>query len=147
MTGPRRKARTAALQALYEIDATGHEPGEATRRAIETAALAGEGAAFARDRVEGVLRDKEKLDQVIARYAPAFPVNQLATIDRNILRLAIYELLSDNVIPVKAAINEAVDLAKAFGGDASPKFVNGVLGSVAAEHAGRPRNPGKEHHG
>lgn len=147
MTGIRRKARTTALQALYEVDATGHEPVEATQRAIEAAGLDEEGAAFTRDRVEGVLREKTRLDKVIARYAPAFPVDQLAAIDRNILRLAIFELLVDNTIPVKAAINEAVDLAKAFGGDASPKFINGVLGSVAAEHAGQPRNPEKEQHG
>ena len=144
MTGSRRKGRTAALQALYEIDATGHEPLDAAQRAISAAELTEESASFARERVEGVLREKERLDRVITRYAPTFPVDQLAAIDRNILRLAIYELLLDNTIPVKAAINEAVDLAKAFGGDASPKFVNGVLGSVAAEHAGHPRNPGKE---
>lgn len=144
MTKLRRKARTAALQALYEIDATRHEPLEAIQRTIETSGLDDEGAAFARDRVEGVIKEKERLDRVIARYAPAFPVEQLAVIDRNILRLAIYELLLDNTIPVKAAINEAVDLAKAFGGEASPKFVNGVLGSVAAEHAEQPRNPEKE---
>jgi N utilization substance protein B len=144
MTGTRRKARTTALQALYEIDATGHESLDAVQRAIEAAGLTEDSAAFSRELVDGVLREKERLDQVIARYAPAFPVDQLAAIDRSILRLAIYELLVDNTIPIKAAINEAVDLAKAFGGDASPKFVNGVLGSVAAEHAGHPRNPGKE---
>jgi N utilization substance protein B len=87
---------------------------------------------FVRSLVNGVLDNKNNIDDVIRRFAPAFPVEQIAPIDRNILRLAIFEVLFDNRVPVKAAINEAVELAKGFGGDTSQKFINGVLGSVTA---------------
>ena len=94
--------------------------------------LSEENLGFAHELVEGVVRYKEKLDAQIHRYAPAWPIEQIALIDRNILRLAIFEILIDNKIPVKFAINEAVELAKNFGGDSSPKFINGVLGAISA---------------
>jgi len=78
-----------------------------------------------------VLEHQEEIDAVIRQKAPAWPLEQVAVIDRNILRLAIYEILIDNRVPVRAAINEAVELAKSFGGESSPKFINGVLGSVS----------------
>lgn len=122
-----------ALQALYELDCTGHSVDDVLSR-LAAEQEAPEGAVvFARELTRGVTGNLGRIDGVIARYAPAFPVEQLAPIDRNILRLAIFEVLLDNKVPMKAAINEAVDLAKAFGSDSSPKFVNGVLGSVAAE--------------
>ena len=93
-------------------------------------------ALFARELVRGVLTNRERIDNMIQTYAPAWPVAQLAAIDRNILRLAIFEILFNNKVPVKAAINEAVELAKTFGSDNSPRFINGVLGSISAE-AGR----------
>lgn len=86
---------------------------------------------FALELVNGVLENKEKIDKTITDTAPAFPLEQMAGIDRNILRLAIYELLIDNRVPMRAAINEAVELAKEFGGENSPRFINGVLGSVS----------------
>jgi len=79
-----------------------------------------------------VIQHKQEIDANIRRYAPAWPVEQLALLDRNILRLAIFEILYDNSSPVKVAINEAVELAKAFGTDSSARFINGVLGSVVA---------------
>ncbi len=79
-----------------------------------------------------MLAHREQIDQMIHDKAPAWPLEQVAVVDRNILRLAIYEILVDNRVPVRAAINEAVELAKAFGGQSSPKFVNGVLGAVSA---------------
>jgi N utilization substance protein B len=130
MTGFRRKARTIALQTLYELDCSAHKPKEILARLLEEKALPDEAADFARSLVNGVLQNKKGIDDVIQKFAPAFPINQIATIDRNILRLAIFEILFDNRVPVKAAINEAVELAKSFGSDASKKFVNGVLGSV-----------------
>lgn len=81
--------------------------------------------------MSGVLENKETIDKTISDTAPAFPVEQMAAVDRNILRLAIYELLIDNKVPMRAAINEAVELAKEFGGENSPRFINGVLGSVS----------------
>jgi N utilization substance protein B len=132
MAGGRRKARSVALQALYEIDSVGHDPEATLDRLLQETKLTGENAAFARELVRGVMRYREKLDAHIGRFAPAWPVPQLAIIDRNILRLAIHEILLDNRVPVKVAINEAVELAKAFGSDSSPRFINGVLGAVSA---------------
>lgn len=132
MAGARRKARALALQALYEIDSVGHEAGEVVTRLLANETLSEENAAFIRELVSGVIHNKEKIDQNIRRFAPAWPIEQIPVIDRNILRLAIFELLFDNKVPVKVAINEAVELAKRFGSDSSPKFVNGVLGSISA---------------
>jgi N utilization substance protein B len=81
--------------------------------------------------VNGVLENREAIDKTIGDTAPAFPIEQMAAIDRNILRLAIYEIVIDNRVPMRAAINEAVELAKEFGGENSPRFINGVLGSVS----------------
>ena len=132
MAGGRRKARSLALQALYEIDAVGHDPEVTMNHLLEEANMTGENALFAQELVRGVVQYKKKLDEHIRRFAPAWPVEQIAIIDRNILRLAIFEILLDNKVPVKVAINEAVELAKDFGSDNSPRFVNGVLGAVSA---------------
>ena len=132
MAGGRRKARSIALQALYEIDAVGHDPETTLRHLLEETKLTEENVSFAQELVRGVVRYKEKLDAHIKRFAPAWPVEQIAVIDRNILRLAIFEVLLDNKVPMKVAINEAVELAKDFGSDNSPRFVNGVLGAVSA---------------
>lgn len=132
MTGGRHKARTLALQALYEIDMVGHDPEATVDHLLEEERLTEENAAFARDLVRGVTRYRDKLDVHIHRFAPAWPVEQIAVIDRNILRLAIFEILLDNRVPMKVAINEAVELAKEFGSDNSPRFINGVLGAVSA---------------
>lgn len=131
MPGQRRKARTAALQALYEADVASHPPQETLSRLIAESRLPEAGAAFARELVRGVLENRERIDAMIARSAPAWPVEQLPAIDRNILRVAIWEMLIHNGTPVRAAINEAVELAKTFGSESSPRFVNGVLGSVS----------------
>ncbi|MDY6907683.1 MAG: transcription antitermination factor NusB [Chloroflexota bacterium] len=128
--GSRRRARRLALQALFEADMVAHDPGETIGRLVEEAALPEEGALFAAELVHGVVKNRESIDQVIARHAPAWPVAQLPAVDRNILRLAIFEVLLNNRVPVKAAINEAVELAKTFGSEGSPRFVNGVLGSL-----------------
>jgi N utilization substance protein B len=136
MAGARRKARALALQALYEIDSVGHEAEEVVTRLLANGTLSEERAAFTRELVSGVIQNKEKIDQNIRRFAPAWPIEQIPVVDRNILRLAIFELLCDNKAPLKVAINEAVELAKRFGSDSSSKFVNGVLGSVSA-HANR----------
>ena len=132
MTGERRKARIIALQALYEVDSAGHGEEEALAHLIGRERLSVENVAFVRQLVTGVIKNRETIDQNIQNLAPAWPINQLSIVDRNILRLAIFEILIDNKVPIKVAINEAVELAKAFGGDNSPKFVNGVLGAVSA---------------
>jgi len=131
--GIRRKARIIALQALFEVDSVAHDAEEALARLLAEASLPEEGANFARELVAGVLTNRERIDNMIQTYAPAWPVAQLAAIDRNILRLAMFEILMDNKVPVKAAINEAVELAKTFGSENSPRFINGVLGTVSAQ--------------
>jgi len=132
MVGVQRKARIMALQALYEVDSTGHNVDETLDRLLNEEALPEENASFARDLVTGVIQNMDKIDLDIQNFAPAWPLKQIPVIDRNILRLAIFEILIDNKkVPVKVAINEAVELAKTFGADSSSKFVNGVLGSVS----------------
>ena len=131
MAGQRRKARIIALKALYEMDTVAHQPEDILARLLEEAAATPNVEAFARELVTSVLAHQEEIDEVIRQKAPAWPLEQVAVVDRNILRLAIFEILLDNSVPVRAAINEAVELAKAFGGESSPKFVNGVLGAVS----------------
>ena len=130
--GVRRKARAIALQVLYEFDSVGHDAEKVLANLLADTGLSEDNAAFAQDLVNGVIQNKEQIDQHIKKFAPAWPLEQIPIIDRNILRLAIFEILLDNNVPVKVAINEAVELAKMFGGDNSSKFVNGVLGSVSA---------------
>ena len=131
MTGARRKARIIALQALYEVDSIGHEIEGVVTCLLARERLSEENAAFVRELVSGVIQNREGIDQSIRNFAPAWPVDQIPIVDRNILRLAIFEILLDNKVPVRAAINEAVELAKTFGSDNSSKFVNGVLGSIS----------------
>jgi len=132
MTGPRRKARAIALQALYEMDTTRHEGGEVLDRLLSEGNLSADNSAFVRQLVGQVVQHRREIDRNIQQFAPTWPIEQLSVVDRNILRLAISEILFDNIVTVKVAINEAVELAKKFGGESSPKFVNGVLGSVSA---------------
>jgi len=129
----RHRARIAALQALYEIDCAGHPPVAVLERRLQELQIPEAGEAFARDLAQGVIRHQERLDSFIERYAPEWPVDQIAIIDRNILRIAIYELLMDSDTPLKVAINEAVELAKTFGSDSSGRFVNGVLGTLVTK--------------
>ena len=131
MVGARRKARALALQALYEVDAAGHRAEEVLTRLLAEERLSEENANFTRELVNGVIQNKRKIDKNIQSFAPAWPIEQIPVVDRNILRLAIFEILLDNKVTVKIAINEAVELAKTFGSDNSSKFVNGVLGSVS----------------
>ncbi len=131
MAGARRKARAIALKALYEIDSAGHKAEDVLNRLLADAGLSEENSAFVRELVSGVSKGRQELDRNIEKFATAWPIEQIPVVDRNILRLAIFELLIDNKMPVKVAINEAVELAKSFGGDNSARFVNGVLSSVS----------------
>jgi N utilization substance protein B len=135
----RHRARIAALQALFEIDCTEHDPEAVIERRLKNAELPEAGYGFARELSEGVCTDRAGLDELIARYAPEWPVDQIAIIDRNILRIAIYEIMSRSDTPIKVAINEAVELAKSFGSDSSGRFVNGVLGTLVLKEAGSGR--------
>jgi N utilization substance protein B len=131
MAGTRHKARIIALQTLYEVDAVARKPETVTERLLGEARLSEENNEFVRGLVNGTIKNREEIDRNIRKYAPAWPVNQIAIIDRNILRLAIFEILFDNKVPVKVAVSEAVELAKTFGSEKSSKFVNGVLGAIS----------------
>lgn len=120
-----------ALQVLYEIDIANHPPADVLHERLEDSDLSDDLAEFARQIIFGVLPLKHELDQIIARYAPEWPLDQIAAIDRNILRVACWEFAASRMTPVKVAINEAVELAKLYGSDSAPRFVNGVLGSLA----------------
>lgn len=158
----RHQARILAMQALYEADVARHpadavlerligegpaaETQEATEETGETAAalqrLIGDHAyspatvAFAWRLVRGVVEHLDEIDPLIAEVAPTWPLAQMAKIDKSILRLAVYEVLYEPDVPYKAAINEAVELAKVYGSDSSSRFVNGVLGTIAAKKLG-----------
>ncbi len=129
----RTRARSIALQVLYEIDMANHPPADVLRERLDDSPVAEDLADFARQIVFGVLPLTHELDQIIAKYAPEWPLEQIAAIDRNILRVACWEFAVRRETPVKVAINEAVELAKMYGSDSAPRFVNGVLGSLA-EH-------------
>lgn len=146
----RQLARQLAVQTLFEVDSVGHLPGDVIDARLANPAPAEDGddaavtvsaesAAFLRLLVAGVIANRLELDNIIARYAPEWPVDQLAIIDRNVLRLALYEIGCRHLhTPPKVVINEAVELAKRFGGDNSPRFVNGVLGSALEEVQRKP---------
>jgi N utilization substance protein B len=129
----RHRARIAALQALYEIDTTQHVPTLVIEQRLQEFHLPEAGESFARALVQGVRDNQEFIDKLIERYAPDWPVDQIAVIDRNVLRISIFEILFRQDTPTKVAINEAVELAKQFGSDSSSRFVNGVLGSLVAQ--------------
>ena len=127
----RRRARRLTLETLYEFDIADHNPHQILSRRLEEQPLESTGVEFASKLIDGVLEFKPQMDMLIARYAPEWPLEQMAVIDRNILRMAIFEFLVDRETPVKVAINEAVELAKIYGSDSAPRFINGVLGSLA----------------
>ncbi len=129
---PRTFARSLALQALYEHDISGHPPGECLHYRLEDANLQPRYQEFASQIVSGVVALSEQMDIYISRYAPEWPLDQVPTIDRNILRIALWEMCNTkNAAPIKVVINEAVELAKLYGSENSSRFVNGVLGSLA----------------
>lgn len=126
----RRRARILALQALYEIDCASHAPVIVLHQRLSNSDVSAACAEFTRHLVTGVLEHQDVLDAFIHEHAPEWPLEQMAYIDRNILRMAMFEFAVDGGTPVKVAINEAVELAKDFGSDSAPRFVNGVLGSL-----------------
>ena len=128
---PRTRARSLALQVLYEVDIVNHLPGDSYKLRLEETPLSEELSEFARQIIFGVLPLANTLDQIIAQYAPEWPLDQIAAIDRNILRMALWEFAVYRDTPLKVAINEAVELAKQFGSDSAPRFINGVLGALA----------------
>jgi len=133
MTHFRRDARIVALQALFESDSSGHDPEAALNWIAGEQVLPDQAISYAQELIRGVVKNSAWIDSIIKDHAPNWPVEQLSAVDRNILRVAIFEIMIENRVPLKAAINEAVELAKTFGSQNSSKFVNGVLGAISQE--------------
>jgi len=127
----RTRARGVALQALYELDVTNHPVGTVLIERTADSELDDDLVLFFRSIVLGVWPIRQELDSFISEHAPDWPLDQVAIIDRNIIRIALWEFAVADDIPLKVAINEAVELAKTYGSDSSPRFVNGVLGGLA----------------
>ncbi len=126
----RRRTRALVMQALYEADTVEHSAADVLSERLSDAALSRRDSEFARGLLDGVFSNAAKIDNMIAEFAPHWPIEQMAVVDRNILRMAIYEIMLSQDTPPRVAVNEAVELAKAYGGDSAPRFINGVLGSV-----------------
>jgi N utilization substance protein B len=133
----RRRARAVALQTLFEVDMTAHDPERVLQQRVVDCDTEHDGVEFARHLVEGVLGNLSEIDPLISEIAPEWPLAQMSPVDRNILRIAIFEMNYDPDIPVKVAINEAVELAKLFGSESSRRFVNGALGTLASRQVSK----------
>ncbi|MDQ6744275.1 MAG: transcription antitermination factor NusB [Candidatus Dormibacteraeota bacterium] len=132
MAGPRHRARELALKVLFQLE---HSPGDDVDEALAYHAAeygpGGEEHVFAHELVHGVIEHQAELDEVIRSASRNWKLEQMGRVDRIVLRIAIYEITVARKVPVKAAINESIELAKTFSGDESGRFVNGVLGKVA----------------
>ncbi|HBV58106.1 MAG TPA: transcription antitermination factor NusB [Candidatus Magasanikbacteria bacterium] len=134
----RHLSRSIAMQSLFEWDFNNQQSGkieEIINHNLQEFAPGLEDGDFAKELVKKVVKNLLKINKMIVKYAPEWPLEQITLVDRNILRLGIAELRFDETVPSKVAINEAIELAKTFGGDASGKFVNGVLGAIYREMA------------
>lgn len=130
--GARHQARELALKTLFQLESSGDDAETVLAYHAEEDAAPPSAVTFARDLVLGVIANREGLDGVIAETSEHWRLDQMAKVERVILRIAIYELTVARQVPEKAAINEAIELAKTFSGDEAGRFVNGILGRVAA---------------
>jgi N utilization substance protein B len=140
--GKRHLAREVAMQVIFEMESGSPlEPGQALGYHLEGSALGEAESAFALDLVQGTLANREAIDARIAGASANWTLEQMAKVERAVLRLATYELVFRPDVPLKAAINESIELAKTFGGEESGRFVNGVLGKIAAGVRSEPASP------
>jgi len=142
----RHLLRTIAMQCLYEWDFGGQDDQVTSaiiKHNVKEFAPGVSDFDFVKNLVRGVLKNREKIDKIIEEHAPEWPLDQITTVDRNILRIGIYELKLDNDVPPKVAINEAIELGKAFGGPSSGKFINGVLGTIYRKMIEAKKDKGK----
>ena len=144
--GTRHQSRVLAMQYLFECDVASHSLEDILERMVtdEDEPVLPQVADHTRRLTTGVVAHLSEIDAAIGKAAPAFPVDQLASIDRNVLRIAIYELLYEHNVPQKAAINEAIEIAKHYGGPSSGKFINGVLGTIMRGLPERGETPPQE---
>ncbi|MFA6410126.1 MAG: transcription antitermination factor NusB [Candidatus Buchananbacteria bacterium] len=136
----RHLARTIALQTLYQWDFNNknQDPSKVSLTIgsnLKEFAPQFDDNGFIEHLVKGVIKNQPEIDKLITKYAPEWPIEQITMVDRNVLRIGIQEMRFDPEIPEKVAINEAIELAKTFGGESSGKFVNGVLGTIYKEMA------------
>jgi N utilization substance protein B len=131
-TGKRHQARELALRVLFQLESSGDDPDEVMDYHATEGAVPADAVAFATQLVRGVMANQEKLDSILAEASEHWKLQQMAKVDRIILRIAVYELTVDRQVPTKAAINESIELAKTFSGEEAARFVNGILGKVAA---------------
>ncbi len=130
--GKRHQARELALKVLFQLEGSDDDPEEVLLYHASEGAAGEDATNFARQLVAGVLANQEKLDAVLSETSEHWKLDQMAKVDRIILRIAVYEIAIDRKVPTKAAINESIELAKTFSGDEAGRFVNGILGRVAA---------------
>lgn len=135
MTRARRQARIVALKTLYELDCTGHKAEDVFAHLAGEEELPDIAYHFSKELVKGVLQYRAELDALMKTSAPSYPPEQMPIVDRTILRMAIFEILFSHTAPIdktpfKVAINEAIELAKEFGGEASPRLIHGALGAI-----------------
>jgi N utilization substance protein B len=130
--GKRHQARELALKVLFQLEGTGDDPEEVLRYHAAEGAATADVATFAGQLVQGVIANREKLDAILSEASEHWKLGQMAKVDRIILRIAVYEIAIDRRVPTKAAINESIELAKTYSGDEAGRFVNGILGRVAA---------------
>ena len=140
-TNSRRVTRAAVLQALSEVDCVSHALDDVLSYRRESQEFSPPADEFLTRMTSGVLENIHELDKIITEFAPSWPISNMSVIDRNLLRMAIYEMTMRGDTPPKVAINEAVELAKVFGSESSPRFVNGVLGSVMETSVSKRTSP------
>ena len=134
----RHLARTIAMQTLFSWDFNGKQEKNLSnliKQNFKQFAPKFDDHGFVKSIINGVIKNEDEIDKYIIKYATEWPLDQITIVDRNILRIGVYELLFDKDIPSKVAINEAIEIAKTFGGESSGKFVNGVLGAIYKEAA------------
>ncbi|MEA3272781.1 MAG: transcription antitermination factor NusB [Patescibacteria group bacterium] len=136
----RHLSRTIAMQSLYEWDFKDEDKSKLTQivdHNISEFAPGIKDSSFIHDLVKGIIDNLEEIDKTIQKYAPQWPIDQITLVDRNVLRLGVYELVFYKSTPSRVAINEAIEVAKSFGGESSGKFINGVLGAIYKERLKR----------
>jgi N utilization substance protein B len=130
--GKRHQARELALKVLFQLESSDDDPAEVLQYHAAEGAATADVANFAGQLVRGVIANRDKLDAILAESSEHWKVEQMAKVDRIVLRIAVYEITIDRNVPTKAAINESIELAKTFSGEEAGRFVNGILGRVAA---------------
>ena len=130
--GKRHQARELALKVLFQVEGTGDDAADVLAYHAAENAAPEDVAGFAGQLVRGVMENQERLDAILSEASEHWRIEQMAKVDRIILRIAVYEIAIDRRVPTKAAINESIELAKTFSGDEAGRFVNGILGRVAA---------------